>query len=766
MLLNPINLIRAAYWRGCFGQTRRNATARDNLRNTIHRLRKALNQAAAGASDQILTVTRQDLQFKQAQATVDVLVFQARLDAVTGHEHDSLAGCAECLANLMAAINLYQGDLLRGLSLGDAPEFEEWLLLRREFLHLQALRALTNLTMVLEAQQQFAQAHVFATRLLSLDPFREESHRQIMRLLAHQGLADRALAQFESLRKLMREEFGVEPEEHTITLVRQISASARESVHSQPVSPTPPFPLSQSDWTDSPLVGNFLGRKAETDQLHKWMIDDHCQLITLLGMGGVGKSTLAAHIARAVSGQFDTVIWRSLLNAPPLKDLLASVIQVLAAEPLAALPESIDDMLSLLLATLRHQRCLLVLDNFETILKARPAGHYRSGYEDYGQLLHHLGVYGHESCLLLTSRERPLAIARLERSTLRVQSLPLAGLDGQASHRLLVEHGLDVTPQVAALLARRYSGNPLALHLVAQSIQDLFLGDVDAFLSDETPIFGDIRDVLEQQISRLPLQEQEIMFWLAIARQPMSAMALRQNLVGWSSGGELLDAMRGLQRRSLLEKAGDGFGLQNLVIEYLTDRLVEQVVQEIESGHPNFLHRFALLHTQASEIIRQSQVRLVLAPITERLQATLGAAGAADVLRRLLDTLHDATPLSPGYAGGNVLNLMLHMGIDLTGADFSRLSIWQAYLQGTRLPAVSFAGADFSRCTFTDTSNVITSVAFSPDGRFIAAGSADNMIRTLAYAGWDAGRGVERARACRRVDCLQPGWAHAGERQR
>ncbi|MCB0199232.1 MAG: hypothetical protein KDI03_04095 [Anaerolineae bacterium] len=693
-----------------------------NLRNTLYRLRKTLDDAASGTSALLMNISSHSLKFNEAQATIDARVFQTSMDALDSHTHVSLAACGQCLADLATAAEVYRGDLLQGLSVSDAPAFEEWLLLRREYLHLQAIRALTDLTTILEKRKQYAQAYAFGARLLALDLFREETHRQIMRLLAHQGMPERALAQFEVLRKLLREEMDVEPDKQTSELVRQISVGAFGEATAQ-------APVLMSDWVDAPLVGSFFGREDEANQLQEWLLHDSRQLITLLGMGGVGKSTLAAHTARAVSGHFDVVIWRSLLNGPLLPDLLPSIIQGLSNEPLDMLPDNLDKSLSLLLDQLRQRRCLLVFDNFETILQGEPAGHYRPGYEDYGQLLHHLGAFEHRSCLLLTSRERPLAVARLERSYDSVRSLPLRGLSVEASQSILQEYGLMVRPQAAATLARRYSGNPLALNLAAQSIQDLFLGDVDAFLSDKTPIFADIRDILEEQIGRLSPLEQEIMFWLAIAREPQTPAALKLALFGAPDAGELLDAMRGLQRRSLLEKAGTGFGLQNVVTEYLADRLVDQISNEISNGHIDYLDRFALLHTQVSEAIRQSQRRLFLDPVTRRLMATRGPAGFAAMLRATLDKLHTENPPRIGYAAGNILNLMLHAGLDVDGADFSHLTLRQAHLQGMHLPQVRFAGSGFSGCTFTDTTNVITSVAFSPDGRFVAAGSADNTIR-------------------------------------
>ena len=118
----------------------------------------------------------------------------------------------------------------------------------------------------------------------------------------------------------------------------------------------------------------------------------------------------------------------------------------------------------------------------------QPAGQYKTGYGDYEQFLNYVALYEHQSSLLITSRERPHHVATLEHSSGGVRSLLLAGLDEVAAQRILVEQGLTVTARPLQPW-RRYSGNPLALSLVARSIEDLFLGDVDAYLVDDADIW-------------------------------------------------------------------------------------------------------------------------------------------------------------------------------------------------------------------------------------------------------------------------------------
>ena len=709
--------------------------ARDNLRNTLHRLRKALDQAAAGASDQILVVNRHDLSFRRAHASVDALTFQSLLDDVAGHDHDLLASCDECLANLTTAASLYHGDLLHGLDLPDATPFEEWLLLRREYLNQLALHALTDLAIVLEAQHSHAQAHAIAVRLLVLDPFQERTHRLIMRLLARQGMVDQAVTQYEGLRRLLWEELGIEPEDHTAALVQEIAAGVFAEI-SAPSVAAGTSTTHHVHWSDVPLVGPFHGRDAETRQLTRWLIDDRCQLVAVLGMGGVGKSTLVAHTVRVLSDQYDAVLWRSLLNAPPLEEVLWFFIEGLSERPLQEMPATLDEQLALLLRLLRERRCLLVLDNMETILEPDKVGRMRAGYQDYGQLIEQLGRREHQSCVLLTSREWPRSIVNLEQQNSHVRSLSLDGLDIPAGQGLLRDHGLHVEEPLAARLVQTYSGNPLALNLVAQTIHDLYLGDATVFLADEAPIFDDIRDVLEQQISRLTPLETDILHWLAAAREAVTPQRLKQSVLGLAGQRELLESLHGLQRRSLLERTEGGYGLQNVITEYLTDRLISLACSEIQSGRLNHLNRVALLHSEAPEYVRQSQIRILLDPIARRMRINSSRRVIADRCKVLLDDLRRDNPRAPGYAAGNILNLLVTLGVDLQGFDFSQLSVWQAYLQTIDLKGVNFDQADLSHTVFTDTLNSIWRVAFRPGGRSVAAGTAAGRIRT-----WDAATG-------------------------
>jgi WD40 repeat protein/DNA-binding SARP family transcriptional activator len=695
--------------------------AKQNLRQALYQLRQVLGEQ----TEQFVLIRRDTVQFNAtSDHALDVSAFLQHL------KHGRLREAAE----------LYQAELLTQLTSG-SDSFEEWLVLRREQLHILALDALHQLTEYALVQADNAHAQRYARRQLVLEPWREQAHRQLMLALARSGDRSAALAQYETCRRILDAELGVEPEPETSALYEQLRSGelnketrrqGDKQIATRTVSLSPPLlvsPAPRHDWGDALDVGAFYGRARELDRLNRWLGDDRCRLIAVLGMGGMGKTTLAARLAHQRADQFTFVIWRSLINAPTLSDLLAGWLRILSDQQLAQIPDGLDAQLGLLFDYLRSSRCLLVLDNLESIMQGgERAGYYRPGYEDYGRLLLRMGQSTHQSCLLVTSREQPRELPRLLVETTLVRALPLAGLEPAVGSVLLSERGLTGLGTSAAALVERYSGNPLALKLVAEAIQDVFAGDIDAFMGDEALIFDDIRDVLDQQFARLAQLERDILLWLAVEREPMTEAQLWQPFARSTAKRSFLEALRSLLRRSLLEQYGSAFGLQNVVTEYLTDYLITHSCQEFEAETPDLLHSHALLKAGAKEYVRHSQQRIILQPIGERLLGALGRAGLEALFKRLLAGLHGEQSLQPSYLAGTILNLLLLLGIDLRGYDFANMNVWQAYLRGADLPAVDFTRADLTGSVFTDYVGAVMAVAVSPDGELLTAGVDNGVI--------------------------------------
>lgn len=506
------------------------------------------------------------------------------------------------------------------------------------------------------------------------------------------------------------------------------------------------------DWGEAIDVSVFYGRTKELTTLQQWIVSDslrdsyasRCRLVMVLGMGGMGKTALSIKIAERIQEQFDFVIWRSLRNAPPILDLLADLIQFLSQQKETALPETVYGRVLRLLEYLRASRCLLVLDNAESILREGDAcgglrqrtGGYREGYEDYGQLFKTVAETLHKSTLILTSREKLKELALKEGETLPVRSLQLTGLSPIEGQKIFEPKGsFSGSESEWEILIEHYAGNPLALKRLAPTIRDLFEGSVSSFLdllNQDILVFDDIRNLLDQQFNRLSAPEKELMYWIAINREPVSFLQLQQDLAKKISPTELLETLTSLVRRSLIEKAAptsseknsDGFTQQPVVMQYMIDQFIEQVCHEIITAQITLFKSHSLLKAQAKDYVRDTQARLILKPLAERLISTFeNNQVLEDKLNLILASVREKPTRETGYVAGNVINLLRQMQIDLSGWDFSNLTVWQAYVQDATLSGVNFAGA------MEGHDSMVVSVMFSPDGTRLISGSHDQTVR-------------------------------------
>ncbi len=504
---------------------------------------------------------------------------------------------------------------------------------------------------------------------------------------------------------------------------------------------TPTATPRRVDWGDAIDVSIFYGRAEELATLRRWIVGEpaehgagqRCRLVTLLAMGGMGKTSISVKIAEQVQDEFEAVIWRSLRDAPPLSDLLTALIRFLAPPDQGdrPLPDTVGGKISVLIEHLRSTRALIVLDNFEAVLQgAQRAGTYRSGYADYGELLKRLGEIGHQSCVLITTREKPQEIAAQDGELLPVRTLSLLGVDTDTGRQIVVAKGLATDTPDLERLVTHYRGNPLALKIAATSIRDVFEGSITQFLAQGSSVFSGMGTLLQQQCDRLSPTEQQIMYWLAINREPVTCTQLLADIFPTVSHRTVLEVLESLRWRGLLECTAVGFTLQPVVMECLTEQLIEQVSDEIVAEAPQLLSSHTLIKAQVKDYIRDSQIRLILQPLIDRLILRLGSSKQVEhKLDRLLAKLKTQPMAAAGYGGGSLLNLYRQLETDLTGYDFAGLSIRQAYLQDVNLHRVNFATAAFAQCAFAATFGGVTSVAFSPNGQTLAASDTTGGIQ-------------------------------------
>jgi WD40 repeat protein len=496
----------------------------------------------------------------------------------------------------------------------------------------------------------------------------------------------------------------------------------------------------QQNWGEAIDVSIFYGRSQELALLEQWLLQDRCRLVAILGMGGMGKTSLSVKLAEQVQHQFEFLLWRSLSQAPPFEELVTELVQFLSNQQELQLPETFEGKTVRLLHYLRSSRCLLILDNFESVLQdGSQTGQYRKDYEGYGHLLKSVGEVRHQSCVILTSREKPKEIGLLEGAISPVRSLQLQGLTPVEGQPIFTDKGCFSCDSEALLrsadrqdwleIFEHYAGNPLALKMVASGVRELFDGDITEllpYLRQGKLGFADINELLGRQFDRLSEAEQQVMNWLAVNREPVSLPELETDVVSEAITKQLLGALRSLSQRSLVERTEKRWSLQPVVMEYATSGLVTAICKDIIDQRQEFLRDYALVKAQSKDYIRQAQIRLILGPVINELLVSLGSYNKIQQqLKAIVSKLRAEAPLQPGYVGGNILNLLVQMQIDLSGYDFSYLTISQAYLQDASLYDVNFAHCHFSNSVFAQSFSGVLAIAFSPDGQLLATGNAN-----------------------------------------
>jgi WD40 repeat protein len=515
----------------------------------------------------------------------------------------------------------------------------------------------------------------------------------------------------------------------------------------------------ETDWGEAADVSVFYGRTEELKTLVQWVISglsnaqmaevSPCRLLAILGMGGIGKSALAVKLAQQLADRraveecrsggvenpanlslpsytptpFTHIIWRSLRNAPPLETLLADLVPFLSDQK-----ETVAET-GRLLQQLRDYRCLVILDNLETLLDTEQPGQFRSGYENYGDLLRLMGETNHQSCVILTSREKPAIIADLEGEVFGVRSLRLQGSPeiAQALLRARKLQGNDVQKQI---LCDRYGNSPLALKIIATTIVDLFGGDIATFLAEDTLIFNGIRRLLDSQFERLTALEQTVMYWLAINREWTSIAELQTDILPPVSKAKLLEALEGLSRRSLIEQQVNQYTQQPVVMEYVTERLTTKIVDELKDLKLSLFADYALIKTTVKDYIRDSQAQLLVNAIADQFFKQFSSTRAAlNHINNILSLLRQIPALQSSYAAGNLLNLCQQAQVDLTGFDFSHLTIRHAYLRETGLRRVNLSYADLIATVFIQPFGNVLSIDFSPNGEWLATGDVCGQVR-------------------------------------
>jgi len=521
--------------------------ARTNLRQVLTNLRDAIG------ADFLLT-SRDTLQFNPASDfDLDVTRFTALLDACATHTHRHITRCPACAARMTEAITLYRGDFLLQLSAVDSIAFEEWLVLKREALHQRASVALANLAQYHERWGDSAQARDLLTRLIELGPWDEAAYTHLMRLAARDGQRSLALAYYETCRRMLAEQFGVEPAAATKRLYEQIRDETELPV------------LALNRLVDLPNAPTrLIGRDAELADLFELLANPARRLITLVGPGGIGKTRLAVAALTANAPIFEHGAAFVNLASLSSTDLLAATILSALGQPIEQTTKPAQQLLD----HLRGRELLLVLDNFEHLL-------------DGVDLIIRLLQQTVKVTLLITSRER-LAL-QME------QVFELDGLSLSASEQLFVERAQHVQrkfqwqSEVDAIIriCRLVEGLPLAIELASSTVGvqtcTAIADDIATSLRTLVTKYRDLPErhrslwaAFEHSWQLLSTDEQRVFSRLAVFRGSFDLEAAQ------SVAGATSDTLSALIDKSLLRRdSGGRFDLHELLRQYAHAKLSE-----------------------------------------------------------------------------------------------------------------------------------------------------------------------------------------------
>ncbi len=561
------------------------AEARANLRTVLFNLRKLVGDH--------LQISREAVGFnRQSHYWLDVELFLAWLAAAELPEPPASSQRAILLPPLRQAVELYRGDFLEGFAVRQADSFEEWLQAQRAYLRQRVTQALHSLVAQLTRAGEYAAAIDYAGRLLALEPWREEAHRQLMILLAKSGQRSAALAQYDACRRLLAEELGVEPSAETQALYERLKMAGASPAHNLPPPATP-----------------FVGREQELVHLADYFSLPACRLISLVGLGGVGKTRLALQAGMGNLALFQHGVFFVSLTAvdTPTRVVnhIADALNFSFSGP--AEPET------QLLNFLRPRELLLILDNFEQLLPVN------GGVE----LLLSLLQAAPQLKLLLTSRERlnvqqewVIEVGGLEypgrgveagqpgsQSITNIQppqclQSPISNLHAYSAIALFLQNarrvqaGFTLTEANQAEVVRLcqlVQGIPLGLELAATWLPVLTCAELVAEIErDLNFLTTSLRNVPERHRSLRAVFESSWHMLAEAERQALKRLAVFrggfQREAAVQAAGASLPLLLGLLGKSLLRRDQTGrYDIHELIRQFAAEKLAETPAEHIDA---------------------------------------------------------------------------------------------------------------------------------------------------------------------------------------
>lgn len=380
----------------------------------------------------------------------------------------------------------------------------------------------------------------------------------------------------------------------------------------------------------SGIRNRCFGRLVELFQLQSAVESPECKSSLLYGMKGIGKTTIAHKFVENVSSKFDRIVSISLSNAPPLLDVLAILVKEIGGGRKAKLSQDLTTAIAKTIDYLQQQRCLLVIDNADSIFGSIDLGMI-SLAQDYIQFIDAFNLANHNSfCLMIVVSE----LVQIQSSYSQIE---IQGLDVQSCQRIVESSELIGTVAEWNNLIAKYRGNPLYLKMTANTIRDIFDRSIQKFIAGNTFIYDRIESFFAQQLDVLTNSELAVLIWLAIEREPIDLNRLIGRFQDRLTDRELMRIVDRLVSRYLIEVTNDGFALCEVMVIYITEKYQDLIVEEIHAKKLCHLHLYPILTNKIELQTEHSQQKFMLQPIvTKLLKKSLDCQPKEESLRHLL----------------------------------------------------------------------------------------------------------------------------------
>ena len=581
--------LAAFFWPDCSERKARGA-----LRRTLSALRRGLGSAAESLRSDHTSITLR----RHVQVWIDVAHFERQLASCQAHGHRINEPCAACVEPLSEAVALYRGDFLAGFTLRDSEAFDEWQLFNSQHLRQQMLGALERLVVWHGAKQEYEEAFAYARRWLAYDPLNERAHRELMRLYVFSGQRHAALRQYSECVRVLEGEIGVPPDNETEELHERIRSGQEETRRPLSHPATLSHTVERRHHNLPTELTPFVGRDSSLAKIAELLLDNpKRRLLTLTGLGGIGKTRLALQVASEQLSAFpDGVFFVPLVAAQTNEALISNVAQALQLTF-----DQKGDSLTQLVGYLSDKEMLLVLDNFEQLLP--------SGCQVLTTMMQQAGKVK----LLVTSRQR-LALpgewayevtslpVPTDESDERVKGPDSLGGAEYSAVELFVQQSacirgeFDLTEDNRASvgrIVRLVGGIPLAIELAAAWTRLLSCTEIAAELEQTLDFLADsglqvaarhrsLRVVFEHTWARLTVREQDVLRRLSVFAGDFPCQAAQQ------VAGATFPLLLSLIDRSLVRRTPVGrLEMHPIVRQYAAEKL-SSLQNETQNAHATY----------------------------------------------------------------------------------------------------------------------------------------------------------------------------------